>query len=234
MKKKLISTFTKIFMTALTVVLLMALFLNFSTLWSLREIKHGERISSGYFCAIITSGSMEPAISVNDLLIIKGMDSFQAGDIVTYVSPKGSLVTHRVVEALETGYITQGDANNILDVEIAADRVLGKAVLVVPGVGAVIDAVLSPSGVILLVCLVIFILLIRRLRRDKNERENEELQTALSHLQRYEGLVTQAKSLSCIFGFFDAPCSFIGDDARDAREFCTQFAPPGFCYGGQV
>ena len=166
MKKKLIKIFKKIFITSLIATLLLALLLNCLTLLSLHKIKRGDFIDSGYTCAIIGSGSMEPNISINDLLIIKGNASYQENEIITYVSPRGSLVTHRVKEVLEEGYITQGDANNVADEEIPKQRVLGKVIFITPGVGAFLYWILSPVGIILLVCILLLVWLIQRIRGD--------------------------------------------------------------------
>lgn len=171
MKRKLFSILAKLFTTALISVMLFALFLNISTLLSIDKIKKGESVTSGYFCAMIASGSMEPALSVNDLLLIKGARSYQNEDIVTYVSPRGSMITHRIKDLLEQGYITQGDANNISDGEIPAQRVLGSVVLVIPGVGGFINGILSPAGIILLICVFLLVRLFQRIRRDQNEEE---------------------------------------------------------------
>ena len=157
MRKKRVSIFNKIATGILVAVLTIASFLNVFTLLSVYAIKDGGHIETGYFCAIVSSGSMEPAVSVNDLLIIAASNAYQAGDIVTYVSPRGSLVTHRVVEAFDESYLTRGDANNVLDDEVAAQRILGKVIAVVPGVGGIIDGILSPLGIALLICLFIVI-----------------------------------------------------------------------------
>ena len=174
MKKRFISVFLKFFTTALMVVLFLALLINIFTLWSVNQIKQGNSVKFGYFSAIIGSGSMEPAISVNDLLLIKGWESYQAGDIITYVSPKGALVTHRIKEVLDNGYITQGDANNIADEEVLRQRVMGRVIFVMPVAGGIIDGLLSPVGIFILVCAFLLVWLIRRIRRDQNEIEDEE------------------------------------------------------------
>ena len=115
MKKKIFSAFAKLPLIALSTVLLSALFLNLSTLRSVSKIQSGALITSGYSSAIVGSGSMEPAVFVNDFLLIKSETLYQTEDIITYVSPKGGLITHRVKEVLDYGYIAQGDANNIPD-----------------------------------------------------------------------------------------------------------------------
>ena len=172
MKKKVIAIFKKIFITALAVSLFLVLFLNVSTLRSTNEIKSGKSVTRGYYCVIIGSGSMSPTVLVNDLLFIKGGGPYNAGDIITYVSSSGSLVTHRIIEVTGAGYIgyiTQGDANNIPDEEISGQQILGRLVNVVPGVGGLIDAIISPTGIILLASICVSLWLLRRTRGDQNE-----------------------------------------------------------------
>ena len=174
MKKKFLSAITKLPVIALVAVLLSALLLNLSTLWSVGAIKRGGSVTSGYFCAIVGSGSMEPTVFVNDLLLVKGETAYQTEDIITYVSSKGGLITHRVKEVLNDGYIAQGDANNIPDEEISGQRVLGRVVFVLPRVGDVIDGILSPAGIILLGCICLLLELIQRIWRDQYEDEQAE------------------------------------------------------------
>ena len=153
-------------------ILFAALFLNLSTLWAMREIGRGKPVNAGYFCAIITSGSMEPAFSVNDLLFFKAADSYKEKDTVAFVSPRGSLITHRIQVVLDEGYIVQGDANNISDGEIDAQRVLGKVFFAVPNVGGLLAGILSPIGVALIGCILSLAWLIRRIRRNQNEMDS--------------------------------------------------------------
>ena len=171
--KKIMSALTKILITALIAVLLLILFLNVATLWSVERIKDGGWITSGYFSAVVGSGSMRPALSVNDVLIVKANASYQAGDIITYVSSRGGLITHRVNEVTDNGYIAQGDANNVPDEEILGQRVLGKVVFSIPRGGAIIDGILSPAGIILLASIFILLWLIGRIRNDQNEDDEE-------------------------------------------------------------
>jgi len=181
MKKKILSVITKFPLIALTTVLLSALFLNLSTLWSIGKIQQGGFVTSGYFCAIISSGSMEPTVFVNDLLLVKGEASYQAEDIITYVSPQGSLITHRIKGVSDYGYIAQGDANNIPDEEVLKQRVLGRVIFVLPRAGGVIDGLLSPAGIALLGCIGLSLELIQTIRRDQNEDEQDESKDSLEN-----------------------------------------------------
>ena len=164
MKKKIFSAFLKSSEVVVIVSLLLILCLNMSTLRSVHEINQGELIKSGYFCAIVGSGSMEPAVFVNDLLLVRGGEDYRVDDIITYVSKKGTLITHRIKEVGNGSYITQGDANNTPDEEVSRRRVLGKVVFILPGAGKVIAAAVSPAGMLLLGCVGLFLLVLQRIR----------------------------------------------------------------------
>lgn len=100
----------------------------------------------GYTTAIVTSGSMAPALEVDDLILIHAQDSYQQGDIITYQSD-GGLVTHRVVEIGADGFVTRGDANNAADSRpVAPEEVVGKVTGRVPGAGAWVRWLRSPLG----------------------------------------------------------------------------------------
>lgn len=104
----------------------------------------------GWSMAVVVSGSMSPAIEVNDMVIIHYQDTYVCGDIIMY-KDGNSLVTHRVEQVTETGYITKGDANNTADPPVSAERVVGKAVLVIPKVGRLSATVRTPLGICVLV-----------------------------------------------------------------------------------
>ena len=65
----------------------------------------------GVGMAVVLSGSMEPELSVNDVIIVQQQDGYEVGDVVVYQSDK-SLVVHRIIEISDGMVVTQGDANN--------------------------------------------------------------------------------------------------------------------------
>lgn len=113
----------------------------------------------GYSNAVVLSGSMEPAISVNDMIMIHEEDQYEIGDIVSY-KYGDMLVTHRIVDKTETGYVTQGDANNARDDEISKEMIVGKIVFVIPSVGILIQMLQTPLGmlVLMLICYGMFVI----------------------------------------------------------------------------
>lgn len=112
----------------------------------------------GLSSAVIISGSMSGTIEVNDLVVCCEQNDYAKGDIITFVSESGSLVTHRIVSLSDAGFITQGDANNTPDrTPVEPGAVVGKVILTVPGIGLLIEFLRTPLG---LMCILFIGLLI--------------------------------------------------------------------------
>jgi len=114
----------------------------------------------GYSGAVLLSGSMSGSMEVNDMVIIHREETYAPGDVITFRSGN-ALVTHRILEDTQYGFITKGDANNAADLQpVPHDQVQGKVVLVVPGVGNVIRWLRSPLGLCVLAITGLAVLLI--------------------------------------------------------------------------
>lgn len=82
----------------------------------------------GYNPLVVISGSMEPTLKVGGLLYYEEIDinDFKEKDILVY-ELKDHIISHRVVEHLDNGFITKGDANNSYDSSIVSNtQVLGR------------------------------------------------------------------------------------------------------------
>ena len=167
--KKLFSFFLRLTFVVFVVLLCVSFFLNLYTRSSLKKIENGQFVHSGYACAIVNSGSMETTIFTNDLIVLKGVSSYEKGEIATYVSERGSLITHRVVEVSDNGYVMQGDANNTSDGEISRQRFMGRVVLVIPAVGILINGLSSPVGLLFLVIFLVGFFLMLELTRERKQ-----------------------------------------------------------------
>ncbi len=114
----------------------------------------------GYGACFVVSGSMEPTLSVNDVIVVKETDSPQVGDMLLYRSGN-ELVVHRVVEVINNGetVITRGDANEVNDPPVSRSEFIGRVVWVIPKLGNVIAFFKSVYGVIALfsLCAVVYI-----------------------------------------------------------------------------
>lgn len=130
------------------------------------------RIFGWAYLHVIT-GSMEPAIPTDSLILIHAQDSYAVGDIVTYVREGGTRsITHRIVEIWEDTVVTQGDANNATDERMQADTIMGKVLVIVPGMGKAILWLRSMPGILLISALgvaLLFLPELRRLLRRKKE-----------------------------------------------------------------
>ena len=83
----------------------------------------------GYSVFTIASGSMEPTLSINDIIIVKKNDNYSVNDIVTYRDEKDdAYVTHRIVSKNGNRVITKGDHNNTNDAIIDESVIIGKLV----------------------------------------------------------------------------------------------------------
>jgi len=125
----------------------------------------------GVGVAVVLSGSMEPTLGINDVIIVRETGRYEVGDIVVYQGSK-SLIVHRIIAKDGETIITQGDANNAADAPVKASAVKGKVIAHVPAVGLAVKVLKTPVG-ILLVLLAAFGLTELSCRKEKNKDEKE-------------------------------------------------------------
>lgn len=127
----------------------------------------------GYGACFVVSGSMEPTLSIDDVIIVKESDNLKIGDIVLYKS-NNSLVVHRVKGFLEGGQkvVTRGDANNTDDTPFDRSQIVGKVVGTIPWLGQIIIFLKSSYGIIAFVSLIVLIYATTYLIRNKNCKQD--------------------------------------------------------------
>ena len=102
----------------------------------------------GVGISVVLSGSMEPELSVDDVIIVKKTDDFGVDDMVVF-NDHGILVVHRVISIDGDNITTKGDANNTADEPITRDVVKGKVIKVLPGAGKAFDILRSPLAAVI-------------------------------------------------------------------------------------
>ena len=135
----------------------------------------------GYGAAVVLSGSMEPTIGIDDLILVAAREDYAENDIVVYQS--GSmLVVHRIIELQPDTVITQGDANNAPDAPVRKEMIKGKVVGCISGAGRITRLLKSPAATLTLVAGTL-ILSEWTLRRDK-KKDDDELEKIKAEIRR--------------------------------------------------
>ena len=136
---------TVVYYIGLGTIALLAVVLIFSTF----------PIPGNYKLFVVQSGSMQPAIKLGSIVIVKPVAEYKKDDIISYDDKEnpGNIVTHRIFEVKEEGrtasYVTKGDANNAPDPrEISKREIIGKVLFSLPLIGYGVAAVRQPVGFI--------------------------------------------------------------------------------------
>lgn len=130
----------------------------------------------GYSTAVVVSGSMQPEINVDDLVVIKKQKEYSKGDIIAFRGGK-SFVTHRIIEETPQGFVTQGDANNTADEALVRKQdISGEVIYTVKGVGRLVSFLKSPLGMMILFVFAFIIIIIpdKQDKEDTNTMENTQ------------------------------------------------------------
>ena len=141
----------------------------------------------GYKTFSIISGSMEPKININDIVIVKNVDKNQIkiNDIITF-KIEDETITHRVINIKQIDnkliYTTKGDSNEVTDIEkIEYNQIAGKYVGKLPKIGKLLS-ILKNKYIfgLILIFLIIFYMLQRKniqkkiTRKEKRQKYEEQ------------------------------------------------------------
>lgn len=138
----------------------------------------------GYGASVVLSGSMEPTLSVGDLLIVRQEESYVPGDVVVYQTGRMAVV-HRIVSIDEETVVTKGDANNAPDEPFPADALKGKVIKRLPLVGYPVWALKSPIGVICTIAAAVLLVEFSyRGERAQKEDEKEKIKAEIRQLMK--------------------------------------------------
>lgn len=137
----------------------------------------------GYGAAVALTGSMEPTITGDDLIIVTEQENYELDDIVVYQS--GSiLVVHRIVEIDGDAVTTRGDANQAADEPVDMSVIKGKVIAIIPVLGNVARALKTPAAtIILLVGAVALMELSFRKEKQKKSDDLEQIKAEIRKLK---------------------------------------------------
>lgn len=170
--------------TLLLVLVSLILGVNIYT-WNARSLTGNQvPMPFGYGASVVLSGSMEPALSVGDLLILKEETSYRVDDIVVYQSGKMAVV-HRIVAMDEEAVVTQGDANNTPDEAFPVSAIKGKVIRAIPMAGNLVWALKSPMALLGIMALTVALLeLSFRSAKQEKEKEQEKIKAEIRRLMQ--------------------------------------------------
>lgn len=137
---------------------------------------------------VVLSGSMEPEYHVGSLIYVKSVDykQLQAGDDITYMLDKDTVVTHRIIEVLvdeedpnTIRYFTQGIANEVPDAtSVHYKNIIGKPVFTIPYLGYVSNYIQNPPGMYIAIAagaiLILLVFLPDLFEDDKKKKATEK------------------------------------------------------------
>lgn len=173
---KIEKTIKKIIKTIMLAILITLLISNIIMFYQ-NNIKHTEIPQvAGISVFNIVSGSMEPTININDLIVIKKCkeSEIENEDIITYKKDDGTVVTHRVIrknkENGEIVYVTKGDNNPVEDNGVVKySQVHGKYLFKIKGIGGFVEKLQKNNGLISVAIAIIIFVILKNGRDKKKE-----------------------------------------------------------------
>ena len=135
----------------------------------------------GYGAAVVLTGSMEPTIRVNDVILVAEQPTYAENEIAVYQSGN-ILVVHRILEIADGMVTTKGDANNAADAPVELSAIKGKVVGVIPGVGGIVKILKTPTATAVL--LVGAVLLLEASFRKEKKKGDDQLEKIKEEIRK--------------------------------------------------
>jgi signal peptidase len=149
-------------------------------------------IIPGFEVRIVQSGSMEPAISTGSVVVVRDLEVYTEGQIVTFGGTTRNSIptTHRIIGteviAGNLVFITKGDANAEADIDpLKPQDIRGAVVLSLPYLGYLLDFARQPLGFALLIGLPALLIVVEEVgkiwaaigqeRRRRDEKTTEDV-----------------------------------------------------------
>ena len=137
----------------------------------------------GYGAAVVLTGSMEPTIMIDELIIVQAQETYDVGDVVVYQTGK-ILVVHRIVDMDKETVTTRGDANNVEDEPVPLDHVKGRVIAHIPHLGTVARILKTPwATAVLIGGAVVTVELPYRKKKEEDQEEMERIKAEIRRLK---------------------------------------------------
>ena len=161
----------------------------------------------GYSFFNVATGSMEPTIKQNDLIIVSSKESYTVGDIITF-EMDDSYITHRVINISNNKILTKGDANNTNDKEIKSDVVIGKVIKIIPNGGIWQQIFTTPSIIAMIFVTLLlfdFAFSYKGIKKNQNKKLAKKVDNiVLEQVQTSEDLKMSKKEIDNLYKKIEA------------------------------
>lgn len=143
----------------------------------------------GVGMAVINSGSMEPNIPIDSLVIVVKDESYEIDEVVAFQTEPGKIHTvHRIV-AIDGDIITTcGDNNDgSNDAPFHVSKIKGKVVMTLPSVGRGIDIfsrIIQHPAVTVVILLIAGVLLYFSFRPAKKQDDGDDIDAIKAEIER--------------------------------------------------
>ena len=94
-------------LTNLTIIFFVIIWIYYTYQLNIKKVEE-EKIFD-YSLFIVTTGSMQNAININDIIVVKKTQNIEKGDIIAFEEDE-SLIVHRIIKKTQEEIITKGDA----------------------------------------------------------------------------------------------------------------------------
>ena len=142
-------------------------------------------ITGNYKLMTVQSGSMEPAIKMGGIVMVKPVNEYKIGDVISFgeATKTESPTTHRIYDIRvvegEPYYITKGDANEEPDQkEILKREIVGKVLFSVPYFGYAVDFAQKPLGFALIIIIPVAIIIFDEIKKIYGEVKKKKTSKA--------------------------------------------------------
>lgn len=162
----------------------------FVILFGNRNPEATPRHLNGYSVMRVATGSMEPNIPINSLIVTKetNPNDLQVGDVVTYGRANNTTLTHRIYEIVENqtpqerGFVLKGDAYNEPDADVAPGQyIIGRVIFISYPFGRALaffqDGFWFFLTFVVLILVILFVLQRKLKNLDKQSRKNLDTKT---------------------------------------------------------
>lgn len=131
----------------------------------------------GVGVGVVMSGSMEPIICVDDLIVVEKQNDYKVNDIVVF-QQNGLLVVHKIISLdYEQGLVvTKGEANESEDPPMNISAIKGKVIKSYGQIGKVVKWIKSPLGTILILGVAGFLLVKSYKNEETTAQDSEKLE----------------------------------------------------------